>query len=213
MRSSARPRGFLACAALLAAAVASPPAVDAQNLLTNPDFFQDAGLSSWTASPDGSAIWDDFECGITAPFSGSARVTATIGGAELTQCVEVTEGLRYPLAASVYLDTIVGRAELRLRFFYDGNCNHDIGGFFEAYTEVAGDWIDLELRALAPSDADSVQVELRANARGDSAPTTVYFDDVVLPEPSGAGVALVALVLLRWRAAQAHGRARIPVTR
>jgi len=197
---------LLASAVILGCGLLLRPAA-AENLLANPSFPQALGVTSWKLG-QGTAAWNTFECGFTAPTSGSAHLDSALldNRARIEQCVAVDAGTRYRLAASVYLDQGVKAAAALV--FHEITCGTDAapGGLAEVSTMESGNWVDLELSHVAPPGTVAATVDLSVDNTGFYA--QAFFDDIELPEPaeSGTYTALLMLVELTRRRAVAARR-------
>ncbi len=201
-----RAPGLPAVAALLLLA----NAVQAQNLLANPDF--DAGIAGWTIP---GVIWidalPDDEDWAGDLGSGSARVINTAEGAEsagIYQCVQI------PLAdgATAYDMRVQARAadgqqgrgtvEFTLWYYDDGACSGSGYGNDFLYWGLET-WPALGELGLAdatvPAGTQSILFELRAAKYAEAAGFEALFDHAYLPESGALASSCAALLALAAR--------------
>ncbi len=205
LRSSLRIALALFFALLLTASTAM-----ATNLLTNYDFdtdttdwadrYPDAGL---IISHDTTKDHDD-----TPGTVGSLKVERSnaSGGYDgpAHPCVAVTPGATYLAAAAIFrpTQTLKPNSYIHLQYFESEDCtgpsygSYGDGANWMAW-EIDDEWYDLSFDATIPATVSSAQFVLMSGGTLDDLTfTTLYFDNVYLPEPASTSLAAAALVTL-----------------
>ena len=165
-----------------------------ETLVQNSRF--DLDISAWIAESEVTATWDARDARMSAA-SGSMLVsnvapTATAFGAVMLgvdQCLPVTAGTTYELAARVLIASGQGSGEGGIALFvFDGaGCQ---GTFLESFTpdttQIVDAWTKVEGQTNMPIGARSMMLRLVASRPFAQAKLDIAFDDVLvraLPTP------------------------------
>jgi hypothetical protein len=174
--------GFLVAASAL---LAGPVHAYGPNLLSNPSFH--SGLTGWSNVYSlGTAAWSPSDAD-GAVTSGSALFTRSLpqnGGLGIGQCVSVVAGTSYVFATSAWIlaGSPASQAAINAFFYAGSGCTGASLGSVSSGatgTTVQGRWVQLAGLAVAPTNAQSVLLELdNANLSGLNANVSVFFDNV-----------------------------------
>ena len=162
---------------------ATSPAVQAQNILVNPDFASD--LSGWTLQLNGGSItWTPLDANGSAT-SGSAEVTPVVAGfgTRLTQCLSASGEQTYEAGAKALMpsgQTATGAPTLTVEFWLDSFCTFFIEGEVFFADIVFDAWVPFNTMPLqSPPGTGSVRYGLDL-FNTSTLPFTVHFDNAFL---------------------------------
>ena len=158
-----------------------------ETLLDNSDFDEDT--ASWSKEDNVTATWDMADAG-EAMKSGSMEVTDAvvndgdaIGMNGVYQCVKVTGGKSYYLAAELFIaegQTTAGSGALGIVFYDQDDCTGIITAVGNSLSGLVGAWQLITIQRDAPEPTRSARVRLAAAKPFREPHFAVSFDNVLL---------------------------------
>ncbi len=209
-------RGFCLPVLFLVLFAVGPVAHAATNLLSNPDFELDT--TGWADPfPDSTVISHDtsHDHDEAPGVVGSLKLEVSIDNNAADgpgQCVVVSPSETYLAAGAIFRPTQPAGADtpfpyIQVAYHSDATCTSHTGATVEGYLlgDLVDDWYEIEFETTSVPEAGSAYVRLFSGGTSDPTFTTVYFDNLYLPEPgtnllaTAAGAVLFVLGCLKNR--------------
>jgi hypothetical protein len=160
------------------------PQPSSANLLANPGFEMESGITGWQTTPgqgsSGNARWDSSDS-TSCPYSGSL-VTYHFQGdtaATFSQCVPVSPSKSYNYGGYMRDQTNCGNIWCELHYYSGPNCTGAKTDYFEQITWTSTTWgLSEHAPVTPPTDSASVKLDCNSAPPINAADCWAYWDQL-----------------------------------